>query len=93
MRPTNPDRFVRQVCERIAQLRLERGWTQAEAAERFQVALRGWQRLEAGQNLTLHSLARIANLFGVPPIELLSDGVPPAVQMVANKTKRRPKSR
>jgi transcriptional regulator with XRE-family HTH domain len=67
----DPDSFVRQVSRGIAEARRSAGLTQAEAAERFGCALRGWQRIEAGLNITLHTAARIATALDLDPWELL----------------------
>ena len=72
---TDPDRFVEQVTRRIAEVRSELGLTQADAAERLECATKNWQRIELGQNVTLHTLARVANVLGVHPAELIP--VPP----------------
>jgi len=67
----DPDKFVRQVTRRVAELRRQRGLTQAEAAQRLGVAVKNWQRIEQGQNLTLHTLARVAVALECSPADLL----------------------
>jgi transcriptional regulator with XRE-family HTH domain len=62
-----PEDFVRRVTQRIAEVRRERGVTQDELAEALGTATRNLQRLEAGQNVTLHTLARVATALGVDP--------------------------
>jgi transcriptional regulator with XRE-family HTH domain len=62
-----PEDFVRRVTQRIAEVRRERGVTQDELAEALGTATRNLQRLEAGQNVTLHTLARVAAALGVDP--------------------------
>lgn len=75
MRAIDPDRFVRHVGRRVAELRAELGWTQEQLAEHARVSLKYLQRIEAGrENLTLRSVARLANHLRVPPAELF---VPP----------------
>lgn len=55
------------VGRRIAELRLENGLTQEELAARLRMSDRYLRRIEAGEiNLTLWSLARVANRLGVP---------------------------
>jgi transcriptional regulator with XRE-family HTH domain len=66
-RPESPDDFVLRVTKRIAERRRELGVTQDELAEGLGTATRNVQRMEAGQNLTLHTLARIAAVLGVSP--------------------------
>lgn len=56
---------MRDVGRRIAELRRERGWTQASFAERMGVSWKYVQRLEAGsENLSLASIVEIANVLG-----------------------------
>jgi len=66
--------FVRHVTRRIAQVRRSKRITQAAAAHKLGVAVNNWQRIEAGQNLTLHTLARVAAVLGVSPVELITEG-------------------
>lgn len=82
------DELVRVVAQRIAQLRERRELTQAEAAERLGIALRNWQRIEAGQNLTLQSLARIAQVLECSVHDLVCNTGPVAT----SPRRRRPRS-
>jgi transcriptional regulator with XRE-family HTH domain len=72
LRLLDPQRVCKNVGRRIAELRKERGLTQ----ERFSVLLGTsfqWvSQLEAGRNVTLHSLAHIANALRVPLVDLLA---------------------
>ena len=71
VRPIDPARLVRNVGERLGELRREREMTQQEVADRLQVTLRYVQKVEAGEaNLTLRSLAEFANALR-SPIEAL----------------------
>lgn len=64
---------MQQVGRRIAELRLGAGVTQEVFAEKLGVSLKYVQRIEGGrQNLTLRSLARLAALLEVEPVELLA---------------------
>ena len=65
MRPDNPSAAVRRVAKKIAEVRRERGITQDEMAERLRCATKNYQRIEYGQNVTIKTLTRIANLLGV----------------------------
>ncbi len=67
----SPDNFVRHVTRRIAVMRRERGLTQADAAQRLDIAVKNWQRIEQGQNLTLHTLARVAAALRCSPVDLV----------------------
>jgi transcriptional regulator with XRE-family HTH domain len=69
---SDPDAVQRSVGRRIAELRVERGWTQETFAQEADVSVGYVRRLEAGdENLTLSSMVRLANLLEVAPIELL----------------------
>lgn len=68
----DPDQLVRDVGLRIRELRLGRGMTQEQAAERLGLSVKGYQFLEGGQNLTLRSLARIAAPLDTRTIDLLA---------------------
>ncbi len=71
----DPEQVVREVCGRIREIRVERGLTQEAMAERLGMTPRAYQYVEEGQNLTLKSLVRIANVLGARPRDLF---VPPA---------------
>ena len=56
---------------RVRELREARGWTLERAAEETTVDWKHWQKIEKGQiNLTLATLLRIAEGFGVSLAEL-----------------------
>jgi transcriptional regulator with XRE-family HTH domain len=69
--PERPEDFVRRVTRRIASVRQAAGMTQEQFADALGTAARNIRRIEAGQNLTLYTLARIASVFGVRPDQLL----------------------
>lgn len=72
MQPLDPETVQRHVGRRIAELRGERGLTQAQAAEQLGVSTRYVQSVEGGaQNLGLESLVVFANLYRVPLAELV----------------------
>ena len=62
----DPERLVTNVGRRIAELRRKSGRTQEELAESLRMTVQYLQRIEAGANLTLHSLAKIARALRVP---------------------------
>ena len=71
MSPAQAHKVIKRVGRRIAELRIQRGVTQADFSEEASVGLRYLQRVEAGhENLTLDSLAKIASKLGVEVIEL-----------------------
>ncbi len=62
------------VGRRVAELRVARGWTQEQFAERARLDPRDFQKIEAGGlPLTLRRLLRLANTLEVDPQELLRD--------------------
>lgn len=68
----DPDRVLCDVGRRIAELRAARGWTQEGLAERLGVGAKYVQGVERGtENLTLRTLARVAEELGTRPIALL----------------------
>ncbi len=66
MEPLNYSDVLFDLGRRIAELRVARGMTQAQLAERAEVTNKYIQRVEAGQeNLTVKSLARFADLLSL----------------------------
>lgn len=59
-----PQNLIRTVGRRIAELRSER-MTQAEFAERLGSSVQWVSRIELGENLTLATLEKIADVLGV----------------------------
>ena len=73
MRNADPDRVVRDVGRRVAELRAQEGLTQAELAEAAGVSVKYLQRIEAGGcNLTIRSLVRLASVLGTSAADLFS---------------------
>lgn len=63
----DPEELVQDVGRRVRELRLAQGWTQNDLAMRLRAAVQRVQNIERGsENLTLFSLARLANAFDVP---------------------------
>jgi transcriptional regulator with XRE-family HTH domain len=71
--PERPEAAVKRVAKRIAEIRRAKGITQDEMAEKLRCATKNYQRIEYGQNLTIKTLTRIANLLDVT----VTDLVPP----------------
>ncbi len=68
MRAADPERVARAVGRRVAELRIERGWTQEAFAERLRVSIQYLRRIELAQtNVTLAQLVKLANGLRVPP--------------------------
>ncbi len=104
MPPERPEDFVLRVTRRIADIRKAKGLTQDDLAEALGTATRNVQRLEAGQNLTLHTIARIAAALAVRPEDLFAGDsserrprgygqIPTAAHPVVHGVAERPKSR
>lgn len=70
----DPDKIAEQVGRRIAELRRQRGWSQQILADKVRGTFQWISQVESGQNLTIHTLAKVANAFQVTLAELL---VPP----------------
>ena len=78
-----PEAALRRVARRIAEIRTAKGITQDEIAEKLGCATRNYQRIEyGGQNLSLRTLVRIANLLGVT----IADLVPPPPPRAAKRS-------
>ena len=78
----SPATLTRDVGRRVAELRAVQGWTQEAFAELAQVSVGYVRQVESGrENLTIASLAKLAELLGVDAAELL---VPP----ISRETKR-----
>jgi transcriptional regulator with XRE-family HTH domain len=68
------DALIRVVGRRAREIRLDKRLSQAEVASRLRMATPNLQRIEAGrQNLTLSTLARLAQALGVAAHELLRE--------------------
>jgi transcriptional regulator with XRE-family HTH domain len=59
-----PDAFVRHVTSRLRALRKANGFTGEQLAERLGIAVQNLRRIEAGQNITLKTLSRMASALG-----------------------------
>jgi transcriptional regulator with XRE-family HTH domain len=76
-----PSDNERQVCAKRRcesagigpEFRRQRGWTQQDAAEHLRMPLKNLQRIEAGMNLTLRTLVRVARGLGVRARVLLDE--------------------
>ena len=69
----DPDRVIKSVGRRVAELRRAAVLTQEELAEKAAVSIKYVQRVEAGrENLTIKSLVHLANFLGAPPIHLFT---------------------
>ena len=58
---------------KVRSLREAKGWTLEECEEHGWTQWTHLQRIESGKNITVKTLVRVANLFGVHPSVLLED--------------------
>ena len=60
--------IIKEIGRRIAELRCELGWSQAQLADALGIALQNVQRMEQGrQNFTVHTLVTVAHELGCEP--------------------------
>lgn len=84
----NPNTFVRYVTGKLRELRKAHGVTGEELAERLGIAAQNLRRIEAGQNITLRTLGRIARALGVK-IEVTFIADPRVAKKAVTKRRRR----
>jgi transcriptional regulator with XRE-family HTH domain len=77
----DPDRLVRDIGRRVAELRRERGLTQQALATKLRATMQWVQQIEYGANLTIHSLARVANALDIDLGALLAPPRPSSYVM------------
>ena len=64
VKPVDPDRLLKDLGRRVAELRTDRSLTQERLAELAGISARYIQRVESGEeNLTVRSLALLANVL------------------------------
>jgi len=64
-------KLERKVGQNIRRLRIKRGFTLQNTADRFGCTLRAWQKFETGKNFELYTLNRIAKVLETEPKHLL----------------------
>lgn len=61
------------ITENIKKYREENQWSQAEMAEKMNMTLNGYAKIERGEtNLNLYRLEQIANIFNMDLLELMN---------------------
>lgn len=65
-------KFQKQVGLKIRSIRMEKGWTLEQTEERGYPSWRHLQKVEAGKNMTLATIFRIAKVLKVSPKDLLN---------------------
>jgi len=83
----DPDELVRNVGQRVSELRLTRGMTQERFAEAMGCSVQYVSRIEVGENLSLHTLVKIGNVLDVTVSELLE----PPTGIIPEKKRGRPR--
>lgn len=71
VRPARYDQVLRAVSRRVRSARLDLGLSQEEAAHRAGIATRQWQRVEAGEAITLRTLIAAAAALDADLSDLL----------------------
>jgi transcriptional regulator with XRE-family HTH domain len=66
------DAFFAALGRRIKELRKERGWSLSHMHIRFGYVPSQWQRFEKGSSVTLGSLLRMAEIFDINLVSLIS---------------------
>lgn len=61
------EKFLKAVGLKLRELRNEKGWTLEATEEHGWPSWRHLQKIEAGKNITLKTLHRLAVLYGVSP--------------------------
>ena len=84
----DPERVVRRVGRRIAELRRAQDITQAAFAKKLRATVQWVSRVEVGENLTLHTLTKVANVFGVRVIELFTEPSPEATRVKRGRPRK-----
>lgn len=77
MREAQVQVIVRELAQRIRCARIAADLTQEQAAERSKIPYKRWQAIEAGAaNVTVRTLARLANALGLTISELTGFPLP-----------------
>ncbi len=66
-------RFLKNLGIRLRAIREDKGWTLEETEEHGWPSWRYLQRIETGKNVTIVTIYRVANLYGISVSELLED--------------------
>lgn len=69
----NCSKYLKNLGRRVRELRSARGWTLEETEEHGWPSWRHLQKIEAGKNITVATLWKLAKLFKVPPSKILED--------------------
>lgn len=67
----DPNKAQRAIGLKVRLLRESKDWTLEETEEHGWHSWQQLQKIESGRNITIRTIIRLANLFGVHPSELL----------------------
>jgi transcriptional regulator with XRE-family HTH domain len=90
VRPLDPERVTKDIGRRIAELRRERELTQEQLAVKLRSTFQWLAQVEAGRNVTVYTLVKMANALRVPLTDLF---VPPRPGSRVIRRGRPPKGR
>ncbi len=72
----DPDQVMSDVGGRIREIRVARGFTQDQVADRLGMMIRTYQYAESGRNLTIRTLVRVANALSASPADFFTAPAP-----------------
>lgn len=72
-RQYKPEKAYKAIGLKIRELRDTKGWTLEDMEGESDVSWQQLQKIESGRNITVRTIVRLANAFGVHPSELLAD--------------------
>ena len=70
--PDRYSRYFRALGHRIRSFRIGRKLTQEDMIS-YGFSVRHWQMIEAGRPITVFTLLRVCEVFGIPPEELVAE--------------------
>lgn len=85
----DPKKIAADIGFRIAELRRQKGWTQEAFSVKLGNTFQWVSQIEAGRNLTVYSLVKIANALDTRVVELLA----PTTDDTPKRKRGRPKKR
>jgi transcriptional regulator with XRE-family HTH domain len=88
VRHYDPEKLVKDIGRRVAEIRRERGLTQEALATKLRATMQWVQQIEYGANLTIYSLAKLADALGAPLEAFLT---PPHASSYARSPGRPPR--
>lgn len=71
---TNEKKFLKELGQKLKQIRKEKGWTLEETEDHGCPSWRHLQRVESGKNVTLITILRIAKMYKLKIRELFELG-------------------